>query len=405
VLSKNESPLSLPLHWRAQLAATTLARVLLNIAIRMIYPFMPEFSRSLQVPQETLVFAASARYALSTSAPLFAGLPERFGQRRVMLFAMALFLAAVLLAILLPGFPSFVLLLFAASTAKNIYDPSAYSYWSERSDYSRRGLVMALYETSWSISFLLGMPAVGWLMARNNAHAWQYPLWMMAGLGLMATLALSRVLQNHAHHSRQEHTAHQAPQRWRSVLTNVRVWSGLAIGFLASLANENLLVILGAWLETKFGMSLTALGFASFIIGIAELAGEGVVMILVDRLGKRRAVAYGLACSALAFALLHALALDLGAALLGLFVLFLTFEFTLVATLPLMSELVPGARAQTMSLNATMLLLGRMIGALAGGFLFKHGLVWNLLLGASLNLLALAVLQWGLRGKRNAGRD
>jgi len=399
VTSEQQSPSALPSNWRAQLAAATLARVLLNIAIRMIYPFMPEFSRALKVSQETLVFVTSARFGLSTSAPLFAGLPERFGPRNVMLFAMALFLAAVLLVILLPGFPSFVLLLFAASTAKNIYDLSAYSYWSERTDYSRRGLVVALYETSWSLSFLLGMPAVGGLMARNGAHAWLYPFWLMASLGLVATFVLSRVLQNHARQSRHEPRAHQSPQRWRAVLTDTRVLSGLVIGFLVSVANENILVILGAWLETKFGMSLTALGFASFIIGAAELAGEGGVMVLADRLGKRRAVAYGLVCSALAFALLHVIALNLNGALLGLVLLFLTFEFTLVATLPLMSELVPTARAQTMSINTTMLLLGRMVGAILGGLLFEHGLAWNLFLGVSLNVLALAVLQWGLRKK------
>lgn len=101
--------------------------------------------------------------------------------------------------------------------------------------------------------------------------------------------------------------------------------------------------------------------------------------------------------SALAFVLLHVLAINTSGALLGLFLLFLTYEFTLVATLPFMSELVPAARAQTMSLNMTMLLLGRMVGALLGGLLFQYGLGWNILLGVGLNLLALAVLQVGLR--------
>lgn len=363
----------------------------------MIYPFMPEFGRALNVSQETLVLVTSARFGLSTTAPLFAGLPDRYGARNVMVFAMALFFVAALGVIVLPGFVSFVVLLFLASTAKNIYDPSAYSYLSERSDYSRRGFVMAIYETSWSLSFLLGMPAVGWLMARNMAHAWQTPIGMMAGLSCVAAFVLYRVLQNHGHPPPPHTVAAPSLQRWRAVLSDTRVLSGLVIGFLVSAANENFLVVLGAWLEADFGMSLTALGFASFVIGIAELAGEGGVMAMADRFGKRRAVAFGLFCSALAFALLHLIAATSAGALLGLFLLFLTFEFTLVATLPLMSELVPTARAQTMSINATMLLLGRMVGALGGGLLFRDGLGWNLFLGASLNLLALVVLFFGLQ--------
>lgn len=375
----------------------TLARVILNTAIRMIYPFMPEFGRALNVSQETLVLVTSARFGLSATAPLFAGLPDRFGARNVMVFAMALFFAATMVVIILPGFLSFVVLLFAASTAKNIYDPSAYSYLSERSAYSRRGLVVAIYETSWSLSFLLGMPMVGWLMARNTAQAWQMPIWMMAGLSCVAAFVLYRALRNHAPPSPHPTVATPALQRWRAVLTDKRVLSGLVIGFLVSAANENFLVVLGAWLEADFGMSLTALGFASFIIGVAELAGEGGVMAMADRFGKRRAVAYGLVLSAFTFALLHFIAATSVGALLGLFLLFLTFEFTLVATLPLMSELVPTARAQTMSINATMHLLGRMVGALGGGLLFREGLGWNLFLGASLNVLALVVLYFGLQ--------
>lgn len=371
--------------------------MLFNIAIRMIYPFMPELSRALQVPQQTLVFVTSARFALSMSSPLFAGLPERFGARNVMLFALAFFLAALALLIALPGFPSFVIFLFTASTAKNIYDPAAYSYWSERTDYSRRGFVLAVYETSWSIAFLLGMPLVGWLMARNATQAWQFPFWFMAAAGLAAFYFLARVLQNTSAHAQVEDKNGHALERWRLVLQDRRVWFGLALGFLVSVANESVLVILGVWLEQSFGLSLAALGFASFVIGASELLGEGGVMAFVDRMGKRRAVAFGLVGSALAFALLHVSAINTGGALFGLFLLFLTYEFTLVATLPLMSELVPAARPQTMSINMTMLLLGRMVGALLGGMLFQYGLGWNIALGASLNLLALAVLQVGLR--------
>ncbi len=380
-----------------QLAAGTFARVIINIAIRMIYPFMPEFSRALQVPQETLVLVTSSRYTFSLAAPLFASLPDRFGQRNIMLFAMALFVSAVLFVVLMPSFPAFVIALFTASIAKNIYDPAAYSYWSERSGYSRRGLVLAIFETSWSISFLAGMPLIGWLMARNTAVAWQYPFVMMAVFGAFATILLRRVLQKSAPDLHNERTHHKPARQWRNVLADPRVLSGLAAGFLISVANENILVILGAWLEASFGLSLTALGLVSFVIGVAELSGEGGVMAFVDRIGKRRAALLGLFMSSLAFAALHLLAGSIAGALLGLFLLFLTFEFTLVATLPLMSELVPTARAQTMSVNAMMLLLGRMAGALLGGVLFKSGFLWNVSLGVILNLLAMAALYWGVK--------
>lgn len=368
-----------------------------NLAIRMVYPFMPEFGRALHVSQETLVLVTSSRFALSLSAPIFAGLPERFGRRNVMLFAMTLFVCVVALVVAAPSFFTFVLALYLASFAKTIYDPAAYSYWSERTDYARRGLVVATYETSWSLSFLAGMPLVGWLMARNASNAWQYPFMLMALAGAFATLTLRNVLQNDKHALHHQTGEKKTSHAWRAVFGNAQVWSGLLVGFLASAANENFLIILGVWLENSFGMSLTALGFASFIIGGAELLGEGGVMGFVDRLGKRRAVLLGLAASTFAFVALLFLARNASGALLGLFLLFLTFEFTLVATLPLMSELAPSARPQTMSVNATVLLMGRMAGAVAGGLLFKLGLAGNLGLGALLNVIALGVVYWGIK--------
>jgi hypothetical protein len=68
---------------------------------------------------------------------------------------------------------------------------------------------------------------------------------------------------------------------------------------------------------------------------------------------------------------------QLSLALGGLFFIFLAFEFTLVGSLPLITELVPGARFRVMSLNGALHSAGRMLGALAGTALFPLGIVWS----------------------------
>jgi len=145
-------------------------------------------------------------------------------------------------------------------------------------------------------------------------------------------------------------------------------------------------------MEDAFGLKVTALGAASAVIGIAELAGEGSVAGFVDRLGKRRAVGLGIALNALACLLLPALGVSIGGALVGLFLFFVTFEFAVVSAIPLMTELLPGARATLMAWNVAAFAGGRMLGSLIGPQLFNLGLLANSATAAVFDVFALAAL-------------
>ena len=46
-------------------------------------------------------------------------------------------------------------------------------------------------------------------------------------------------------------------------------------------------MIYGAWLEKAFNISIVALGIATGVIGIAELAGEILVATISDRSGLK----------------------------------------------------------------------------------------------------------------------
>ena len=109
-----------------------------------------------------------------------------------------------------------------------------------------------------------------------------------------------------------------------------------------TLAIENVFVVYGVWMESQFGLSVTALGLASTVIAVAEFIAESTSAGLVDRIGKRRAVLGGLALNLAAYLLLPRISASLPGALAGTSLLFLSFEFSIVSILPLISE--AGAR-------------------------------------------------------------
>jgi predicted MFS family arabinose efflux permease len=171
----------------------------------------------------------------------------------------------------------------------------------------------------------------------------------------------------------------------------------LALTWLMTLANENVFIVYGAWLESEFSLALVAIGLASLVISVAELIAEFTSAGLVDRLGKRRSVLIGLIFSVAAYLALPVLSNQLAGALAGIALMFLTFEFSIVASIPLISEIAPAARGTMLALNVSAAALGRMAGSLTGPRLWSaEGLVGVALVSAGLSIAATLIL-WTTR--------
>ena len=79
--------------------------------------------------------------------------------------------------------------------------------------------------------------------------------------------------------------------------------------------------------------------------------------------------------------------------------LFLAFEFTMVTSLSLGTELVPGYRATMMASFLATAGLGRVVGALIGGAVWQSGgIVATSLLSGGLTLVGMLCLIAGLKG-------
>ena len=375
-----------PVRLRYQLAAFTLTRTVLNTGYRMVYPFLPVIARGLGVDLSTVALAVTARSSLGLASPFLGSAADVRGRKTVMLFSLGVAAAGFGLVSIWPTYPMLFASMLLAGGGKIMFDPAMQAYLGDRVDYSRRGLVIALSEFGWSGAFLVGIPVVGWIITRGG---WAAPFRWLVAFVLVAGVVLWRMLPTDPPPVSQRLS-------WsggmRAVLASRSALAGLAAGFLISLANETVNIVFGAWLEDSFGLRVLALGAAAAVIGVAELGGEGLVAALADRLGKRRAVAVGISLSALACLGLPFLGRSLTGALVGLFFVYTTFEFTIVSAMPLMTELVPRARATMMAGNIGALSSGRAIGALVGPALFSLGLQANGTLAAALNLVALVML-------------
>ena len=137
-------------------------------------------------------------------------------------------------------------------------------------------------------------------------------------------------------------------------------------------ANENMVIVYGAWLEEQFHLHVRELGFFSILVGMAELGGELTVVVLVDRIGKRRAILGGLVLTGLSYLALPFCQSSLYMTLAGLVSMFYLFEFTIVSIFPYVSEMVPAERGKWLAFNYAALVIGRLCGALSGPWLWQR---------------------------------
>lgn len=373
------------------LAVMLAARTVLNMPMRIVYPFLPAIARGLGVPLATAGLLFTVRGLISAAGPLYGFLADRYGRRRMMLVGL---LALVIGATAIAALPTFGLALVGFALlgfSKASFDPAMQAYVGDTVPYERRGRIMGILELPWSMSWFIGVPAAGFVIA---AAGWRAPFWLLAGLGLAPLAAMWRLCpgcggawtRRAASRLSLANLARNR-QRWLGIATI------LSVPILLVAANENVFIVYGAWMEQDFGLSVATLGVASVGISLAELAGELTSAGLVDRLGKRRAVLMGLTLNALAYLLLPRLAGGLGSALFGVFLVFLTFEFTIVSLLPLLSELTPNARAMLMALSAAVMSLGRVVSSLAGPRLWQSGgLSLNALISAAMVAFATLIL-------------
>lgn len=365
------------------LAYLTFGRLVLNTASRFVFPFLPAISRGLGVSLEQAGLLISVRSLAGLATPaLVAGAGER--RRRLAATGLAFFVIGASLTAAGVGY-GWALAGFALmGVAKPAYDIASQSYLADHTPYERRARYLTITELTWSGSLLVGAPAVGWLIQRSD---WQAPFWGLASLGVLALVILPRVIQD----------SRVAPRPGRLSLDRSGVALLAAMGIFA-FGTDASFVVVGAWLESSFGLSLLALGGASTLLALAELAGEGGTMAFADRLGKRRSVAVGLVLSSTGYALWAVSSSHLGLGLALLAVALVGFEFAIVSALPLATEIVPHARARFLALGMVAFAVARATAAAIGPALFESaGVAGNALVSTAANLLALGLVLAAVR--------
>ena len=353
-----------------RLSAAVFCRLLLNTARRFAYPFAPLLSRSLDVSLTAVTSIIAVNQATAVAGIFFGPIADRLGYRFMMVCGLVLLVSGMLWTGISPSYATLMLALFLAGLGKTIFDPAIQAYVGKQVSYQKRGFAIGFLEMSWAGSTLLGIPGIALLI---NWMGWRAPFIVLGGMGLAGLMGLWLLIPKDPPVQRAASERNIFGLAWRELVKNRSAAGALGYAFFISVANDSLFVIYGAWLESSFNISIILLGIGTSVIGAAELCGEGMTVFLADRMGLKRSVKIGLVLTMSNYLLLPIYSHSLTMALSGIFLVFLFFEFTIVTSMSLCTELLPAYRATMMSAFFATAGAGRVVGALIGGPIWLYG--------------------------------
>lgn len=338
----------------------TAIKLVLNAGFRFVYPFLPAIGRGLGVDLGQMGVLLSVRWGAGLSAPVAVGVVDRArASRRLLLFGLVSFGLGALVTAFAGVFVGALVGFALMGIGKPLFDVGSQTYVSERVPYGQRARSLGILEFSWAGGFLIGAPVAGWLMDR---YGWDMPFWVFGAMAMVAigvvVLLLSPTDDHHENHIR-------GPDQPGSMIAPF-----LASVVIAGFTLEMIFVVMGAWLEGSFGLSLFALAGVGALLGVAELGGEGLMVAFTDRIGKRNSFAAGLVATAVSLVFL-ALSNDLLLpALIALFFAIVSLELAVISGIPFASELRPTRRSRFLAWTLVAAGLGRIIADLTGPAIF-----------------------------------
>jgi len=363
-----------------ELISFSVIRAVIDTSHRMIFSFLPIFARGLQVNLEGMALIISSRYALGIFAPYIGQYAEARGTKKAMLLGLLLFIIGFTLVSIKPIIIMFCIALLFAILGRMLFIPAMQGYISANADHSQRGFAMSIPEIGWSGASIIGIPITGLIITR---YGWVSPFPWLAALGLLAMLGLFWWLPSA---QRSPSIVPSMFNKIRHLLTKTSTILILISCLLMAISSANINIIYSTHIENVYNLHITALGITAFFLGLAELGGESLAAILIDRFKPGVAVCIGIGVNMMVAVLMPKIGGTLPGAVIGLSLIFLSSEFFMVGILPLLVNITPKAEITALSLRITINQGGVAIGTAIGPWLFRQG--WNI------NFYATAILDF-----------
>jgi MFS transporter, DHA1 family, inner membrane transport protein len=343
-----------------------------------------------------LVTVFAVTYAVSS--PVLATLTGNVGRKRLLVAAMALFVAGNLASVIAPSFELLLASRVAAAAGAAVFTPTAAAVASSIAPPEARGRALSMVTGGLTVAFVAGIP-LGSLIGTYSS--WRMTFVMVGALGVIAAFGVRFLLPP-------VETPPVVSLRERvDTLRQPAVVAALLFTFIALMGGFVVFTYISPLLAEITGFGGAGVSGMLLLFGVAAMVGNTLGGYGADHVGYGRlmaAIVVALTLSLLAFSLLVRIS-GSASAVLGVCVALVGWGIAGFALNPLQQyrvvQLAACTRNVALSLNASAIYLGQGVGAFLGALALDLGSLGSLgWTGALCTLLSLAVLAVGTRAKR-----
>ena len=363
---------------RRNITAVTVARLVANAAYRFAPLFLATIARGFDVSLSTLGFAIFVSELSGFASPFAGRIVDRLTHRNSMVLGLIGSAVGCTIAAVSTSPLMFAVGVTVLALTKQSFDLGLGAWIADHVPYNQRGKIVGLTETAWALGLLVGVSIMGLITAATN---WRIGFAFAVLCLVVSMFVIFNRVTNKArvpHESRSTTPQRITGNSWLVVFTM----------FCIMCSAQNLFVTFGAWLEDEFQFGAARLAVAGFSLGLVELVASVSSSRQTDKWGKERSIALGalLVIPGGIFLCLGSNNLIIG--LIGVFIYFLGFEFSVVSLLPLATSLVPNSPGTGLGWVLGAGTLGRAVMAIIATHLFESfGVQGPALMGAFFGLL------------------
>jgi len=369
----------------------------------MIAALLPQISSDLGVSTAAagqLVTVFALAYAFSS--PVLTAVTGHLNRRTLLIWAMAAFAAANLLAFCATGYWSLMAARVLLALAASVYIPAANALAGTLVAPQRRGRALAIVNGGTTIAIALGVP----LGAFIGAHfGWRMTFAGVSGLALLAVIGLGHGLERLS--GANLHVATLAERI--TVVRQPAMLKALLMTTLWAMGCYTVYTYLSPLLAASAGMNATEIGATLFTWGAAAAVGVFIGGHVNDKKGAQSVIAPSLLIAALALTAMSAAGHWLlpSAALLPVWIGVFVWGVAAWAVHPAQQARLIGiagvkAAPIALSLNASFLYLGFSLGAALGSFTLLNGTVTDLGWVGGLCEIAALLVVWAASPRTSA---
>jgi multidrug resistance protein len=372
--------------------------VVVMLGFGIIIPVLPLYARSLGASSFHLgLLMATFSIFQLVFAPIWGSLSDRIGRKPVLLIG----LAGYALSHLVNGLAGSIALLFVARVLGGILSsatlPTSLALVADVTGEQDRGSGMGILGAAMGIGVIFG-PSLGGFVSHyfDSFRMPFFAAFVLAGILIpFAALFLKETLPDH------EQARHAQARRGPLTLGQRLAEPGRALAgplafyfvltFLVSFAAANLEGIFSFWALDRFGYGTREIGIIFTVMGLATVALQGLLVGRAIRwLGENRLVVIGLLLTAVGFFLLTRA---------GTFVPVVVFVTLNMAGSALVRPGISSAisrrtragQGATMGLMSSFDSLGRIVGPVWAGLIYRFGVNLPFFTGAAIAALGLVL--------------